>query len=55
MDALAIAGIKLVNLASVTVQPLEWLWRGRIPLGAITILDGDPDQGKSLIPLCQRA
>lgn len=30
---------------------VRWLWPGRIPLGAITILDGDPDVGKSLVSL----
>ncbi|WIG61809.1 MAG: hypothetical protein OJF49_004558 [Ktedonobacterales bacterium] len=29
----------------------EWLWPGRIPMGAITILDGDPGLGKSLVAL----
>jgi hypothetical protein len=41
---------------SVTASALErtqvsWLWHGRIPLGAITMLDGDPGLGKSLITL----
>ena len=27
---------------------VNWLWQGRIPLGAITMLDGDPGLGKSL-------
>ncbi len=30
---------------------LRWLWQGRIPLGAITMLDGDPELGKSLITI----
>lgn len=29
----------------------HWLWQGRIPLRAITILDGDPGLGKSLMTL----
>ncbi len=29
-------------LSEVLPQKIEWLWSGRIPLGAITILDGDP-------------
>jgi hypothetical protein len=28
-----------------------WLWRGRIPLGKLTILDGDPGLGKSVLTL----
>jgi archaellum biogenesis ATPase FlaH len=35
-------------LDQVADAPLEWLWPGRIPLGAITIVEGDPSQGKSL-------
>jgi len=26
---------------------VEWLWEGRIPLGKITLIDGDPGTGKS--------
>jgi hypothetical protein len=35
------------------VQPkrVEWLWPGRIPLGKVTVLDGDPSLGKSAITL----
>jgi RecA-family ATPase len=35
------------------VQPEEvrWLWPGRIPLGKLTMLDGDPGLGKSLVTL----
>lgn len=29
----------------------RWLWEGRIPLGALTVLDGDPGMGKSFITL----
>jgi hypothetical protein len=28
---------------------VRWLWQGRIPLGKLTIVDGDPDLGKSLV------
>lgn len=38
-----------VSLASVLPEEQAWLWRGRIPLGAITVLEGHPGQGKSLI------
>jgi hypothetical protein len=36
-----------------TVQPerVEWLWPGRIPLGKLTITDGDPGVGKSVLSL----
>src|SRR4051812_46740387 len=29
----------------------NWLWRGRIPLGYVTLLVGDPGAGKSLVAL----
>ncbi len=38
-------------LADVALAHIEWLWQGRIPLGAVTILDGDPDLGKSTVTL----
>ena len=36
-------------LASVVEQKVDWLWPGLIPMGAPTILDGDPGVGKSLL------
>ena len=32
-------------------QPLRWLWPGRIPLGKLTLLVGDPGLGKSLMTI----
>jgi hypothetical protein len=42
---------RLVSLAEVTPQPVSWLWRGRVPRGKLTILDGDPGLGKSAVTL----
>jgi archaellum biogenesis ATPase FlaH len=39
-------------LSEVETQQVDWLWPGRIPLGKITILDGDPGMGKSLLAIC---
>lgn len=36
-------------LSDIEARPIDWLWPGRIPLCKITILDGDPGVGKSLI------
>lgn len=44
-------GLSSVRLSQVEEERLYWLWRGRIPLGAITLLDGDPGLGKSLLTL----
>src|SRR5690606_33208811 len=30
-------------------RDLQWLWPGRIPLGKITLLAGDPEAGKSFV------
>jgi len=35
----------------VTREDLAWLWPGRIPLGKLTLLAGDPGLGKSLVTL----
>jgi hypothetical protein len=32
-------------------EPLEWLWTGRLAFGKPALIDGDPDQGKSLLAL----
>lgn len=42
-------GARIVRLADVTPERVKWLWPGRIPLGKLTILDGDPGLGKSTI------
>ena len=43
-------------LSGVRPRPVEWLWPGWIPLGKLTVLDGDPGVGKStlLIDLAAR-
>jgi RecA-family ATPase len=38
-------------LSEVQTEKIRWLWKGRIPLGKITVIDGDPGLGKSLITL----
>jgi len=38
-------------LSEVRPERVEWLWKYRIPLGRITMLDGDPGNGKSLLSL----
>jgi hypothetical protein len=38
-------------LSTVRPERVEWLWPGRIPLGKLTILDGDPGLGKSVLSL----
>jgi hypothetical protein len=37
------------TFSDIQPRPVEWLWRPWIPLGALTLLDGDPGLGKSTI------
>jgi hypothetical protein len=39
------------RLNDVTREVLEWLWPGRVPLGKLTLLAGDPGLGKSFVTL----
>lgn len=41
----------VVKLKDVTPEIVSWLWDGYIPLGKVTLLDGDPGTGKSTISL----
>src|SRR5829696_37842 len=36
-------------LSEIEPEKIEWLWPRRIPKGKITVLDGDPDNGKSVL------
>ncbi|WP_162924555.1 AAA family ATPase [Rubrobacter indicoceani] len=36
-----------VMLSDVEPEEVRWLWEGRIPLGKLTLIDGDPGCGKS--------
>jgi hypothetical protein len=38
-------------LAEVASRPVHWLWEGRLPFGKVTLLDGEPGSGKSLLAL----
>ena len=41
----------LKTLVDVQVAPIKWLWSGRIPFGAITLLEGDGGVRKSTLAL----
>src|SRR5436309_1083897 len=40
-----------ISLTDVQEHTLDWLWDKRILRGKLTLLDGDPDLGKSLITI----
>jgi KaiC/GvpD/RAD55 family RecA-like ATPase len=50
-DGSAERGARVVRLDGVQPLPVSWLWRGYVPLGAVTVLDGLPGQGKSTMAL----
>jgi hypothetical protein len=35
--------------AKFLAEPVDWIWQDRIPAGSVTILEGDPGVGKSLL------
>ena len=46
-----IHGSASVCIADVQSHPVEWLWRGWIPRGKLTLLEGDPGVAKSLLTI----
>lgn len=46
-----LASGRLIELATVEPERVRWLWEGRVPRGKLTVLDGDPGLGKSLVTL----
>jgi archaellum biogenesis ATPase FlaH len=45
------ASVMLTPAAEVGIQKPQWLWEGRIPVGAVTALVGQPGLGKSTLSL----
>lgn len=43
--------LEIIKASDVTVREIEWLWYPFIPYGKVTILQGDPGDGKSLMVL----
>ncbi|MCT4618243.1 MAG: AAA family ATPase [Marinisporobacter sp.] len=43
--------LKLINMKDIEVKEVEWLWKPYIPSGKITILQGDPGEGKTTMIL----
>ncbi len=49
--ATRIAGLSSICMADVVERPVAWLWPGRVALGKLTIIAGDPGLGKSFLSL----
>ena len=43
------AAANVRSMTSVAARPVEWLWPRWVPLGKVTVLDGDPGVGKSTL------
>lgn len=39
--------LKMIQLSQVETQAVQWLWYPFIPYGKLTIIQGDPGDGKS--------
>ncbi len=44
-----LAGPRVLCVADVAAERVQWLWDGRIARGKLTVVDGDPGQGKSTL------
>lgn len=43
--------LNIINMADVEAVAVKWLWKPYIPLGKITIIQGDPGEGKTTLAL----
>jgi hypothetical protein len=50
-DHLDPGGVRLVTVEDVAAVQVLWLWYPRIPLGKVTLIEGDPGLGKSWLTL----
>ena len=43
--------LKLISMDTIEAENVQWLWYPYIPLGKITIVQGDPGEGKTTFAL----
>lgn len=43
------SGLRIRTASQIEAKPIDWLWKGWLPRGGITLLEGDPGLGKSLL------
>lgn len=41
----------LIRMDDVEAERIDWMWRGRIPFGKLSLIDGDPGIGKTTLAL----
>ncbi|MFI3170244.1 MAG: AAA family ATPase [Faecalibacterium sp.] len=39
--------LKLINMSDVEIEEIDWIWHPYIPYGKVTIIQGDPGEGKT--------
>ena len=45
------SAVRIVRMSEVQPESVEWLWPGRIPIGKLTMIIGDPGLGKSTVSM----
>src|SRR5438876_129018 len=45
----------MVAINELKPRAMSWLWANRVPLGKLTMFDGDPGRGKSMVTLNKAA
>lgn len=45
------SNLKLINMQDIEVEAISWLWHPFIPYGKVTIIQGDPGEGKTTLVL----
>jgi predicted ATP-dependent serine protease len=45
----------IITMDQIKAEKVDWLWSNRIPMGRITLLDGDPGSAKSTLSLVTAA
>lgn len=43
--------VPVTTMSTVVPETVSWLWPGRLPLGKLAVIDGDPSTGKSTLTL----
>lgn len=49
MDEVQELYVRARTIAAIDPEPIRWVWQGRMAEGMITLIDGDPGQGKSTV------
>ena len=47
--------LKIINMSDVESKEISWLWYPFIPYGKLTIIQGDPGEGKTTLVLNSKA